>query len=158
MTPASVTAVILIHAASTWAMVGVIWFVQVVHYPLFASVTPDDPLAFAAYEKQHTTLTGFVVAPLMFAELFASIGLLLLMPTGVSRWLLWAGAATVAINWGSTWLLQVPQHGKLTAGFDATAHATLVNTNWIRTFAWTAHGLIAAAIVWQWANRPTLAA
>ncbi len=152
------TPLILLHAASTWAMVGLIWFVQVVHYPLFAAVSPHDPAAFAAYEQQHTRLTTFVVAPLMFAELFTTAGLLLLMPAGVSRWLLWAGAATVLINWLSTWLLQVPQHTRLTAAFEPAAHAALVNTNWLRTIAWTAHGLIALAIVAQWSHRATLPA
>lgn len=31
-------ALLLVHAAATWAMVGLVWFVQVVHYPLFAQV------------------------------------------------------------------------------------------------------------------------
>jgi hypothetical protein len=40
-----------VHLAATAAMVGLIWFVQVVHYPLFASVGADE---FVAYENAHT--------------------------------------------------------------------------------------------------------
>jgi len=48
------------HAAATLVMVGVIWFVQVVHYPLMARVSASE---FAAYEREHQNRTTFVVAP-----------------------------------------------------------------------------------------------
>ena len=35
-------------------MTGVIWFVQIVHYPLFANVSRS---AFAEYERRHANLT-----------------------------------------------------------------------------------------------------
>ena len=40
--------VLLAHAAATLFMVGLIWFVQVVHYPLFARVGPDAFVPYAA--------------------------------------------------------------------------------------------------------------
>jgi hypothetical protein len=39
--------------------------------------------------------------------------------------------------WGSTFLLQVPCHERLSAGWDEAVHARLVATNWIRTAGWT---------------------
>ena len=33
---------LIIHAAATWFMVGLIWFVQIVHYPMFANVGRDS--------------------------------------------------------------------------------------------------------------------
>ena len=53
--------VLYLHAASTLSMVGLIWFVQVVHYPLFARVEQG----FIAYEQIHQQRTTWVVAPLM---------------------------------------------------------------------------------------------
>ena len=53
------------HAASTLAMSGGIWFVQIVHYPLFALVADQ---ALGRYEKEHVLRTGWVVGPLMVAE------------------------------------------------------------------------------------------
>ena len=38
MSAISPDVLLLVHAASTLFMAGVIWFVQVVHYPLMASV------------------------------------------------------------------------------------------------------------------------
>ena len=54
----------------------------------------------------------------------------------------------------STVLYQAPQHAKLSAGFDPTAYRTLVNSNWVRTIAWTALGLLDLWLLWQ-AVRPS---
>ena len=52
--------VTLVHAAATWFLVGLIWIIQVVHYPLFARVGEDG---FVAYEAAHTRLISLVVGP-----------------------------------------------------------------------------------------------
>jgi hypothetical protein len=57
-------------------MTGVIWFVQIVHYPLFASVGAID---FPEYERRHANRTGYVVAPVMIFELGASFVLAWIM-------------------------------------------------------------------------------
>ena len=60
MNPSSVNdGLLLVHAATTLFMVGVIWFVQIVHYPLFQRVGKDG---FGAYERQNTRKTGYVLA------------------------------------------------------------------------------------------------
>lgn len=133
--------VLLLNAASTWAMVGLIWFVQMVHYPLFAGV---GAAGYVDYQALHMRTTGWVVGPLMLMELVTSLLLVVpaLRPAGVPPWLLWAGLATVAVNWLSTVTLQIPAHDVLTRGFDLAAHRRLVLTNWIRTAAWTLHGVL----------------
>ena len=59
-------------------MTGLIWFVQVVHYPMFALVGENH---FAAYEKKHNQLTSYVVMPAMLTEM-ATASLLLLQNPG----------------------------------------------------------------------------
>ena len=59
------SAALLAHVAATAAMTGLIWFVQLVHYPLFARVGVAD---FTAYEREHVRRTGLLVAPLMLLE------------------------------------------------------------------------------------------
>lgn len=132
---------LVVHGAATWAMVGVIWMVQIVHYPLFAAVGTAQ---FADYERSHQLRITWVVAPLMAIELITAAWLVAAPPAGVSRWVLWLGLALVVVNWGATALVQVPLHERLAAGFVATAHAQLVATNWIRTIAWTLRGGLAA--------------
>lgn len=132
------------HLFATATMVGLIWFVQVVHYPLFAAVAPDD---FAAYETKHQRLTSFVVGPLMATEGLTALWLAIAPPNGVSR--IWAlvGLAVLGVIHVSTVFLQVPQHAALAGGFDPLRHKRLVRTNWIRTIGWSARGVIAGSLV-----------
>ena len=133
---------------TTLAMFGLIWFVQVVHYPLFLAVGPQQ---FPAYEAAHAGRTTYVVAPLMLVELATSVLLLLprFRPSGVSAAAAWTGALLVAILWLSTALLQVPLHNRLQAGYSPELIGKLVATNWLRTAAWTAR----AILVLGWAYR-----
>lgn len=113
-------------------MTGVIWFVQVVHYPLMGSVGRDQ---FVAYENRHTVLTTIVVAFPMIIEALTALLLTFTVDSNKSLW--WANLILVGILWGSTFFLQVPQHGILSQAFDEVAHQKLVSTNWVRTIAWT---------------------
>ena len=137
-------AVLLIHLAATWFMVGLIWFVQIVHYPMFDRVGRDG---FAAYEIAHSRLTTWVVGPPMIVEFLCALALVARRPDAIPAWWTWTGLALVGAIWLSTALLQVPLHGVLAGGFDARAHAILVASNWIRTAAWTARGILAAAMI-----------
>ena len=123
-------------------MTGLIWFVQVVHYPLFGAV---DAAAFPAYHRDHLRLTTLVVGPLMLAEATAATAILALQLSSSST--AWAGVLLLAIVWGATMLLSVPRHDDLAHGFNASAYAALVATNWIRTVAWTARGVLSLTMV-----------
>jgi len=135
--------VLLAHVAATLMMVGLIWFVQVVHYPLFGAVGEDG---FVKYAFEHSRRTTFVVALPMLLELATAGVLVLRQPMGVSSVQAWMGLALVAIIWLSTYALQVPQHTILGKGFDQGAHQLLVVSNWIRTIGWSMRGLL---VVWM---------
>lgn len=141
---ATPTLVLIAHALATCMMAGVIWFVQIVHYPLFGAVGEDR---FADYEQRHQARTGIIVGPLMLAELAAAIILLAMVPAGVPRWMPLVGMVMLALIWLSTFGVQVPLHQKLSRGFDARAHGLLVATNWGRTFLWTARGVLALVML-----------
>jgi hypothetical protein len=150
------TWLLIANAASTFFMAGLIWFVQVVHYPLFAAVGNSE---FPAYSRLHQSLTTFVVGPPMLVEALTAGMLVVARPAGVSAWLAWTGFALVIVIWASTALLQIPAHGRLASGFDASTAATLVSGNWIRTVAWSARAAIVAAMLWQVLSaRPTAVA
>lgn len=132
---------LVLQLLTTLAMFGLIWFVQVVHYPLFLQVGAAQ---FPAYEAAHANRTTYVVAPLMLAEL-ASSGLLLfssLRPAGISAATAWLGAVLVGIIWFSTAFLQVPLHNRLQTAYSAELIHQLVLTNWVRTVAWTARAIL----------------
>ena len=138
------TTVALVHAAATLTMTGVIWFVQVVHYPLFAAVPVEG---FVAYEARHTHLTGFVVGPPMAVEGVTALALVAAPLDGVPLALPWVALALLGIVTASTVALQVPLHGRLSERWDPADGARLVRTNWIRTIGWTIRGVLALVIV-----------
>ena len=132
-------AVLLVHVGATLFMVGLIWFVQVVHYPLFGSVGRQG---FAEYSRAHSRLTGFVVGPPMLVEAGTAVALVLRPPDGVPFSLPLLGFVLLAVVWLSTAFLQSPQHGVLGEGFVADSHRFLVVSNWVRTVCWTARGVL----------------
>lgn len=132
--------VLLVHAAATWAMVGLIWFVQVVHYPLLAGV---GAAGYARYQAAHQRLTTLVVGPLMLMEAACAAWIVVSRPDAVTPALAWSGLALLGLIWLSTTLLQVPCHSQLAGGFDVGIHRRLVTTNWLRTLAWTLRGVLA---------------
>jgi hypothetical protein len=142
--------VLAIHCAATFYMVGLVWFVQRVHYPLFAKVGPRQ---FPAYELDHVARATPVVAPAMLIEAGTGLALGVFSPPTVSVVLPWLGLGLLGIIWLSTFLLQVPRHDELRAGFDAVSHQRLVATNWIRTALWSLRGCLVLGMVFSVAMR-----
>ena len=140
-----------LHLASTLALVGLIWTIQLVHYPLMARVGAD----FVAYHSAHCARIAWLVAPLMGLEALTSVMLLAQRPAGVSATWAWVGIGLVALIWIATALLSVPEHSRLQQGFDAAAVERLVRTNWIRTVAWTVRGVLVVWIAAQWVGSGT---
>ncbi len=137
---------LLVHTAATIAMLGVILVVQVVHYPLFRLV---GERTYAEYQTEHMRRITWIVGPLMTIELGTAGGLVWGPPSGVPEWQVTTGLALVLFIWGTTGLVQVPLHRRLTEGFDAGAHRWLLRTNWLRTIAW---GLRTALVLWMCAR------
>ena len=132
---------------STLAMVGLIWFVQIVHYPMFRNVGENE---FKAYMELHQKLTFFVVGPFMLMEAFSSVALLYWQPPQTDTRLLWIAVGLVLAIWLSTAFLQVPRHGVLAKhGYLENHHTALISTNWLRTAAWSARGVILVVLMAQ---------
>lgn len=139
------------NLAAAAFMAGVIWFVQLVHYPLMSGWPHDD---FPRWEAMHRSRTAAVVMPAMLVEGATAAWLLLRCPAGVPRWMPWAGLTMLVVIWGSTFLVQVPCHDALSHGWDAAVHARLVSSNWLRTALWTGRAAVLAAAVFV-ASRAT---
>lgn len=135
-----------LHVASTLALVGLIWTIQLVHYPLMARVKTG----FVAYHSAHCERIAWLVAPLMGLEALTSVVLLAVRPATVSASWAWVGVALVGLIWLATALFSVPEHSRLQRSFDAAAIERLVRTNWIRTLAWTARGALVLWLAAQW--------
>jgi hypothetical protein len=138
--------IFLANLASALLMTGVIWFVQVVHYPLFARV---GEIGYAQYQATHQSLTTFVVMPPMLIEMGTAWLLLIWRPPQVSGWVVYIGLALVIALWLSTFFLQVPRHEMLSSGFNAQAHQMLVSSNWIRTWGWSLRSILLLYSTWR---------
>ena len=136
--------VVIAHLVSSLMMVGMIWTVQIVHYPLMALVGPER---FAAYEAAHAPRMAAVVLLPWTVQGLTTAWLLVAPPAGVPTALILATAVAAVVPVIVTVLASMPAHARLTAGFDADVHARLVGTNWIRTIAWTAHAVLAVAVL-----------
>lgn len=140
---------LLVQLTASIFMAGVIWYVQLVHYPLMAGWPHDD---FPRWEALHREQTGLVVVPPMLAEGLMALIVLVRRPAGVPAWLAWTGAGLVLALWASTFAIQVPLHEQLATGWDASGHARLVQTNWFRTVLWSARAAVAVAMMQSWAS------
>jgi hypothetical protein len=140
----SLKLLVLLNFALAAYLTGLIWTVQLVHYPSFAFVGADK---FVAFHRAHSTRMGWVVMAPMVAEL------------GLATWLAWQGRALggnvlwslalVLIIWAVTFFISVPFHNRLAQGFDYIAIDGLVRTNWLRTLAWTARSSLLGYMLWR---------
>ncbi len=126
---------VVVHLVATLYMTGLIWFVQIVHYPLMAWVGPER---FSAYAQRHQKQTTWLVLPVMLLELGTGLALVY-VSLDQQSWSgpAWAGAALLAVIWGMTLLVHVPQHVRLLQGYNPALIRQLVLTNSVRAVAWT---------------------
>ena len=124
--------------ATSLMMTGLIWLVQVVHYPSFHHI---DQTQFRQFSTFHTQNITYIVMPMMAVELLSSLVLVIRNPDPFNLSMI----ALLAIIWLSTAFISVPCHNQLAHGYNAEVVDHLIRTNWIRTIAWT---IKSALLVW----------
>ena len=131
---------LLLTLAFTLYMTGVIWTMQLLEYPLFALVGPDE---FLPYHAAHNRSLPFLVMLPTLLALVSALLLLWIRPPSLPLWS--AGLVTVldVAIFVSTILWQAPLHTKLDReGFSLKVITALVRSNWIRTVLWTINALL----------------
>lgn len=137
-----IESILLLNIFSSFFLCGLIWMVQIVHYPFFLRA---DRAQFTEHIRFHGFRIAFIVLPVMIAELISSFLLTLYAPSFQTLHLL--GLIVVILVWLSTFLLQVPQHAKLIVAFDEKAILKLIHTNWIRTILWSMKSVLAVYLL-----------
>ncbi len=140
---------VIVHVVVTWYLVGLIWTVQTVQYPLFNRVGEDN---FARFTGLHAERITMIVMFPMLIELGTAFLLILAPPKDFPMALVLLGFLLVVIVWISTAMLQIPLHNQLAQGFDEQVVQRLTKTNWVRTIAWTLRGLIMLVLLWTVLN------
>ncbi len=124
-----------IHKMSTYLMVGLIWIVQLVHYPAFHFI---EDKSFTVFESFHQKRISFIVFPFMLMELVS--GLVILAYQNYS-FISIVNLSSVVLIWLCTILISMPLHKKLSCGKDLNIIKKLIKTNWLRTFVWSFRGV-----------------
>ncbi len=134
-----------IYILASFMMTGIIWLIQIVHYPSFSFV---DEKKFSKFHEFHSRSITYIVFPFMCLELFISGYFSFILYSFF--WL--AQFAIVVLLWLSTLCISVPIHNNLTNGTEKLREKnikSLVKTNWIRTFLWSVKTLF---IILHWRN------
>jgi hypothetical protein len=134
-------ALLLLQAAATVYLTGLIWFVQVVHYPLLDEVRPAE---LPELEVRHQRRAGLVVGLPMVLELITAVAALRWRPPDLPAVWAWAGVTVLGVIWSSTAFVQVPLHDALERAHDAGRIRLLVASNWVRTIGWTVRTVLVA--------------
>lgn len=128
-------------------MVGLIWTIHTVHYPLFAHVGEST---YAAFQSQHVDRIGKLLFLPWLTEGITLLAVLVLAFFGNQRnlrlpaFLNGVGMA-IALIISGFW--SAPAHGDLADGFNAAVHDRLMTANLVRSLAWTLCGVSAIWIV-----------
>lgn len=131
------------HAAATWAMLGIIWTVQLVVYPAMRDVPLD---AFTRYEVGHQRRMSRILG--LVAPVEAVTALALVFRPGALPWSLTvAGALVLAGLWTLTGLVYAPAHGTLASDPRPSRIERLIRTNWVRTLGWSVRAVLAGAML-----------
>jgi hypothetical protein len=125
--------IFLLHLTATSIMAGVIWVIQLLHYPYFHHLHRQN---FTGLMQKHRLRISFIVIPVMLIELLTGAWLMYYSTTLKSFFLI--GFLMIAAIWLSTFWFQVRAHNQIAGGYNSSAVTKLVKTNWIRTILWTA--------------------
>ena len=124
--------VLFVHLIFTSVMTGVIWVIQIVHYPSFHFVEKE---LYTAFQKFHMNRISIIVIPIMLAELIT--GLLLLLDKSSKSSLLIISFVILILILAITGVFFSKAHNKLIIGYQELVVNQLVVMNWIRTLLWT---------------------
>lgn len=136
---------VLTHLAATAAMVGLMWTVHFVHYPMFGMVADDR---YVRFQSDHMRRISWVLVVPWGVEVVTAGALVVSAPDQDLRNLAVLGLVGVAAVVGTTALLAAPAHGRLLDGFDDALHRRLLAVDAVRTAIWTLRLVVAAAIAW----------
>jgi hypothetical protein len=130
---------LLTNILCTFFMLGLIWVIQIVNYPLFKNVGEES---FVKYHQEHVwRITSVVFIP-MFLEGMTAVMLLWYPHPSVPAELILFGLTLIFLVWLSTLFLLVPQHDGLLKGFNNKSYRNINAFNWIRTIAWSLRAVI----------------
>ena len=136
---------LVVHLVATAVLAGVAWVVQVVVYPAFALVGPEQ---WPAYQAAHIrSITQVVLLPWALQGI-STVGLLLAPPAGnltVSVALAVLALAGVVLTFAGA----VPAHNRLAQQTDGAGPVLrrLMRVHLVRSLVWSASAVLTAVVL-----------
>ena len=124
-------------------MTGVIWVIQIVHYPSFHFIEKE---LYTAFQKFHMNKISIIVIPIMLAELIT--GMMLFLDKSSKSPFLIISFVILVLIWLITGVFFSKAHNELIAGYQELVINQLVAMNWIRTLLWTLRLLLLTSFVY----------
>ncbi len=135
--------VLLGHLIFTSIMTGVIWVIQIVHYPSFHFIEKE---LYTAFQKFHMNKISIIVIPIMLAELIT--GMMLFLDKSSKSPFLIISFVILVLIWLITGVFFSKAHNELMTGYQELVVNQLVVMNWIRTLLWTLRLLLLTCFVY----------
>ena len=119
-----------VHFLSTSFMVGIIWVIQLLHYPTFHFIKESNYVEFQHFHMQRIS---FIVVPAMILELLSAFMLVYYIRSN----LLIVCLIILLVIWSITFVFFTKLHQGLLGGYDKIIVDKLVQINWSRTVLWS---------------------
>lgn len=128
------TQVLILHSFLCVYMTGMIWVIQLNHYPAFKYIENSN---FCQFQNRLTAIMGGLAGPTMILELVTALALVVWPPGIQSSLVFRLNLAGVFAIWAMTFLVSVPIHNHLLREKNLASIERLVRTNWLRTCLWS---------------------
>lgn len=135
--------ILLLQVLTTWVLLGILWFIQLVHYPLFRRIKEN----FVQYERDHLRRTASLLVPIAVVDIALNVMLVISLEKGSCIFLISFALAMNIITWLSVFFFQVAEHHSLSDHFSKKIVHKLVKTNWVSTIAWTVKAALIFALI-----------
>ena len=129
------SSMLFLHILSTAIMVGIIWVIQIVHYPSFHYI---DKNRYVSFQNFHMNKISYIVIPFMSIE--AISGIILLYDDQSVIFII--SLIILLVIWTLTAFYFARTHQLLANGYKKDIVRKLVQANWVRTGLWTLRLLI----------------
>ena len=137
--------IILLHAIVTFLLTGLIWVIQLVHYPMFQFL---DSQAYSKAMSFHQQRISIIVVPLMLFELLSGVYLAHAQWSSLARFHS-INIALIVIIWIHTFGLMVPFHKNIPIQPNHELLKKTLCHHWIRTLSWSVKSILWGAILWH---------
>ncbi|MEM1283642.1 MAG: hypothetical protein AAGG81_08825 [Chlamydiota bacterium] len=131
-----VSFIILTHYSATLMMTGIIWFAQLVFYPLFKMFKEKQRFE---YCSKYISKASNLAVPILITELVTGVLILFRL---FDEWIWYVNLFFISLSWWATVFYQIPLLLDLKEGENIPSVDSLTRKNMTRTFSWSFRSIL----------------